>query len=454
MKALDAMSRRLRRKFVFASMLAVTVVLAALIAVINTVNYVNVCRRAEDRLDLIVKNGGTLFTGSDFEVTLDEKDSKISQDVAADLEQQRKNQSAEQSSRTPRALNDPAKTMSAEAPFETRFFTVMLSAKGKVLESDTDYVAAVSEADAERYACRLYRRGATSGFLGMYRYRAVSEDDDTETAYIFLDCSRDLSNFQSFLGVSLAVGAIAWLGVLGLVIVFSRFVVRPIAVSYVRQKQFITDASHELKTPLSVIDAANAVQEIESGESEWTRSIHDQVKRLTALTEHLVFLARMDEGAASFSSDDVDLSELVATAAEPFSTVAASRGGKHLELDVEPEIHIKGDVAGLSQVVELLLDNATRYGSEGSDIAVTLRSGVRGAGKAGVELTVSNDVDELPTGDLDRLFDRFYRADTSRNSQTGGSGVGLSVVRAITEAHGGKATVSGEGTRITFAIRL
>lgn len=456
MKALDAMSRRLRRKFVFASMLAVTVVLAALIAVINTVNYVNVCHRAEDRLDLIVKNGGTLLTGDDRETTLDEKDNKISQGVAADLEEQHggKDRTSDQQSHAPRVLNDPAKTMSAEAPFETRFFTVMLSSKGAVLESDTDYVAAVSESDAERYARRLYRRGATSGFLGMYRYRAVSEDGGGETVYIFLDCSRDLSNFQSFLGVSLAVAAAAWLGVLGLVIVFSRFVVRPIAVSYARQKQFITDASHELKTPLSVIDAANAVQEIESGESEWTQSIHDQVKRLTALTEHLVFLARMDEGAASFSSDDVDLSELVSTAAEPFATVATSRGGKHLELDIEPEIHIKGDAAGLSQVVELLLDNATRYASEGGDIAIALHSGMRGAGKAGVELTVANDVDKLPEGDLDRLFDRFYRADASRNSQTGGSGVGLSVVRAIAEAHGGKASVSGEGARITFTVRL
>ena len=105
-------------------------------------------------------------------------------------------------------------------------------------------------------------------------------------------------------------------------------------------------------------------------------------------------------------------------------------------------------------MVELLLDNATRYASEGSDIAVALHSGMRGAGKAGVELTVANDVDKLPEGDLDRLFDRFYRADASRNSQTGGSGVGLSVVRAIAEAHGGKASVSGEGARITFTVRL
>lgn len=107
MKALDAMSRRLRRKFVFASMLAVTVVLAALIAVINTVNYVNVCRRAEDRLDLIVKNGGTLFTGDDLENSLDEKDGRISQGVAADLEEQRANRAADQQSRAPHALNDP-----------------------------------------------------------------------------------------------------------------------------------------------------------------------------------------------------------------------------------------------------------------------------------------------------------------------------------------------------------
>lgn len=190
--------------------------------------------------------------------------------------------------------------------------------------------------------------------------------------------------------------------------------------SYSKQKRFITDASHEIKTPLAVIDAANEVQEIESGESEWTQSIHEQVARLTALTERLVFLARMDEGSAGFTMTSIDLSEAVDKAAAPFESVAVSRG-KRLSTSIACGVRVHADAAAVAQVVELLLDNATRYASEGSVIELSLRAVSRGAGKGSAELVVSNAVDELPEGDLDRLFDRFCRADVSRNSKTGGS---------------------------------
>ena len=203
---------------------------------------------------------------------------------------------------------------------------------------------------------------------------------------------------------------------------------------------------------MSVIDAANEVQEIESGESEWTQSIHEQVARLTALTERLVFLARMDEGSAGFTMTSIDLSEAVDKAAAPFESVAVSRG-KRLSTSIASSVRAHADAAAVAQVVELLLDNATRYASEGSVIELSLRAVSRGKGK-GAELVVSNAVDELPEGNLDRLFDRFYRADVSRSSKTGGSGVGLSVVRAIAEAHGGSATVSGHDHQITFTVRF
>ena len=229
--------------------------------------------------------------------------------------------------------------------------------------------------------------------------------------------------------------------------------IRPMVESYSKQKRFITDASHEIKTPLAVIDAANEVQEIESGESEWTQSIHEQVARLTALTERLVFLARMDEGSAGFTMISIDLSEAVDKAASPFESVAVSRG-KRLSTSIASGVRAHADAAAVAQVVELLLDNATRYASEGSVIELSLRAVSRGAGKGSAELVVSNAVDELPEGDLDRLFDRFYRADVSRSSKTGGSGVGLSVVRAIAEAHGGSASVCGHGNQITVTVRL
>lgn len=173
------------------------------------------------------------------------------------------------------------------------------------------------------------------GFSGNYRYTTSVQGD--ETTYVFVDCSRELSSFHSFSSASVTISCIGWLAVLVIVTVALGAVIRPMVESYSKQKRFITDASHGIKAPLAVIDAANEVQEIESGESDWMQSIHEQVARLTALAERLVFLARMDEGSA--------------------------------------------------------------------------------------DLVVSNAVDELPEGDLDRLFDRFYRADVSRSSKTGGSGV-------------------------------
>ena len=149
-----------------------------------------------------------------------------------------------------------------------------------------------------------------------------------------------------------------------------------------------------------------------------------------------MFLARMDEGSAGFTMASIDLSEAVNKVAAPFKSVAVS-GGKRLSTSIATGVRTHADAAAVAQVVELLLDNATRYASEGSVIELSLCAVSHGKGKGAAELVVSNAVDELPEGDLDRLFDRFYRADASRSSKTGGSGVGLSVVRAIAEAHGG-----------------
>lgn len=340
--------------------------------------------------------------------------------------------------------------MTAESPFDTRYFTVSI-AGGQVTDVNTARIAAVGAKRAARIAAGLYSKGWTSGFSGNYRYTVTVQGD--ETTYVFVDCSRELASFHSFLSASVAISCIGWLAVLAIVAGASGAVIRPMVESYSKQKRFITDASHEIKTPLAVIDAANEVQEIESGESEWTQSIHEQVARLTALTERLVFLARMDEGSAGFTMTSIDLSEAVDKAAAPFGSVAVSRG-KRLATSIASGVRAHADAAAVAQVVELLLDNATRYASEDSVIDLSLRAVSRGQGKGAAELVVSNAVDELPEGDLDRLFDRFYRADVSRSSKTGGSGVGLSVVRAIAEAHGGSASVCGHGNQITFTVRF
>ena len=428
--SVDALGRRLRRKFILVAMGAVTVVLTLIIAGINIVNYSHVCKMADARLDYILAGKDGIDWGD--ESKAEPANGKDAGDSQAGVRIRH------------------FEGMTAESPFDTRYFTVTIDA-GQVADVNTARIAAVGAKRAASIAARLHAKGWTSGFSGNYRYTTDVQDD--EITYVFVDCSRELASFHSFLSASVAISCIGWLAVLAIVAGASGAVIRPMVESYSKQKRFITDASHEIKTPLAVIDAANEVQEIESGESEWTQSIHEQVARLTALTERLVFLARMDEGSAGFTMTSIDLSEAVDKAAAPFESVAVSRG-KRLSTSIASGVRAHADAAAVAQVVELLLDNATRYASEGSVIELSLRAALRGQGKGTAELVVSNAVDELPEGDLDRLFDRFYRADVSRSSKTGGSGVGLSVVRAIAEAHGGSATVSGHDHQITFTVRL
>ena len=434
--SVDALGRRLRRKFILVAMGAVTVVLTLIIAGINIVNYSHVCKMADARLDYILAGKGSI-DWEDESRTDSGNGGDTSTGMVADGDRAG-------------ARVGHFEGMTAESPFDTRYFTVTL-VEGQVVDVNTARIAAVGAKRAARIAMGLDSKGLTSGFSGNYRYTTTAQGD--KTTYVFVDCSRELASFHSFLNASVAISCIGWLAVLAIITVASGAVIRPMVESYSKQKRFITDASHEIKTPLAVIDAANEVQEIESGESEWTQSIHEQVARLTALTERLVFLARMDEGSAGFTMASIDLSEAVDKAAAPFESVAVSRG-KRLSMSVATGVRAHADAAAVTQVVELLLDNATRYASEGSVIELSLRAVSRGAGKGSAELVVSNAVDELPEGDLDRLFDRFYRADVSRSSKTGGSGVGLSVVRAIAEAHGGSATVSGHDHQITFTVRL
>ena len=434
--SVDALGRRLRRKFILVAMGAVTVVLTLIIAGINIVNYSHVCKMADARLDYILAGKGSI-DWEDESRTDSGNGGDTSTGMVADGDRAG-------------ARVGHFEGMTAESPFDTRYFTVTL-VEGQVVDVNTARIAAVGAKRAARIATELDSKGLTSGFSGNYRYTIAAQGE--KTTYVFVDCSRELASFHSFLNASVAISCIGWLAVLAIVTVASGAVIRPMVESYSKQKRFITDASHEIKTPLAVIDAANEVQEIESGESEWTQSIHEQVARLTALTERLVFLARMDEGSAGFTMASIDLSEAVDKAAAPFESVAVSRG-KRLSMSVATGVRAHADAAAVTQVVELLLDNATRYASEGSVIELSLRAVSRGAGKGSAELVVSNAVDELPEGDLDRLFDRFYRADVSRSSKTGGSGVGLSVVRAIAEAHGGSASVCGHGNQITFTVRL
>lgn len=411
------MIKRLRRKFIIVTMCSVFAVLVLIIGLINTVNYVRVVQNAESIVSLLKAGGGQ------FGIVDGSKDT-FGKDF--DFNHQ--------------------KPMSPETPFETRFFTVVLDASGTAQLINTDRIVAVSADEAAEYAKSLYKRQKTSGFYGRYRYGTLSTET-AETMYIFVDCSKDLSSFQNTLLVSIGIGAAALLLVFALVFLFSGKVMKPIAESYEKQKRFITDASHEIKTPLTIIGADAAVLEMQGTANEWTEGIKEQVQRLTSLTEKLVFLARMDEEGGALNATDFSISDAVEETIKPFYALAMSKG-LQIQSDIQKNITYCGDKNLIRQLIALLMDNALKYSDEDGIITV----GMKCAGGK-IRLNITNPSVGL-NGNLDVLFERFYRGDKSRNSLTGGHGIGLSVAKTIVAAHKGKISARGENGTVMFTVVL
>lgn len=330
------MIKRLQRKFIISAMAAVTIVLSIIMIIINSVNYVNIIKSANNLLNILEDNNGVF--------PMEEKDNPH----ASDNDEKK----------------PPKMDISKEAPFQTRYFTVEITPEGNVYRVDTGKIAAISTETAKEYALELYNQNKTEGRRNCYIYRAVNlkkaavdsstdttnvgGDSDTNssqngnTMYIFLNVENDLKNFYTFLWSSIGVSIIGIVFVLILIVVFSKRIVSPMAQSYEKQKTFITDASHEIKTPLAVIEANTEVVEIENGESQWTRSIKEQISRLSELTEKLVFLAKMDEERNTFVMTEFSLSKLAQEITEGFNGMAKAQNKKYT-VSIDSDIGVKAD---------------------------------------------------------------------------------------------------------------
>ena len=216
-----------------------------------------------------------------------------------------------------------------------------------------------------------------------------------------------------------------------------------------KQKAFITNAGHEIKTPLTIIDANTDVIELTSGETEWTKSIRNQIRRLTKLTEELVGLAKLQEIDELQERQKVAVSIVLRETCEQFETVAKMHG-KELVWDLQDNLWMYGDEAMLERLFSILLDNAVKYADEKARISVSAKKN----GKY-IQIEVRNPAENMKKGKHMDLFERFYRADASHNSATGGHGIGLSNAEAIVELHKGKMTAGSPADgEICFSIRL
>ncbi len=272
-------------------------------------------------------------------------------------------------------------------------------------------------------------RGRVDG----YRFYAQQQADGS-VAYVFLNVSEQIESVLRIFFVTLGVGLALWILILFVVTFLSKKAIAPIAESIEKQRQFITDAGHEIKTPLAVIVSNVDVQELHGGKTKWLDNIRAQALRLSELTKQMLTLSKMEEsGTASFVATTFDASSELEDMVRIFREGASLRD-IDIRTEIEPGAQIHFPKEQYQQMIELLLDNAMKYGKEHGFLEVALRNERRT-----VTLTFKNDCEKLPDIDPDRLFERFYRSDSSRSRQTGGSGIGLAVVRAIAEHGGGYA---------------
>ncbi len=406
------MIKRLRIKLVLLCALSLFILLVIMVSSINIINYRSLVKEADRTLSFLSEHQGRfpVFDGGDGK----EKPDRLPPD------------------------------MSPEAPYETRYFSVLFNASGEVITIETGRISSVSSDMAEEYARQVNDGGREKGFVDRFRFMTVERDG--KELIIFLDCGRQMDVFWSFFGISSLVALGGFLLTLVVVIFLSNRLIRPIAESYEKQKRFITDAGHEINTPLTIIGANVDILQMEIGENESLSDISKQTKRLAALTDELVYLARMEEAENTQRLIDFPVSDVVSEAVHPFKALALAQG-KTLECDIAPLLTMCGNAEAIERLVSILMDNALKYSPTGGSIRISLSGTTKS-----VTLTVANDTEAtIDAHSLSGVFDRFYRADNSRNSERGGHGIGLSVAKAIVLSHGGKISATAPNSN-TFMI--
>jgi len=407
------MLKKMRWRFIGAAMAAFTAVVLTLLCFVNLWNYHSVTSQQDETLTRLMEI---------------------------------EDQQMPFSSRRGALPFDDWSHFSPEVQYSLRFFSVHYDTNGIVSRVNQDYIASISESDAETYADAVLESGKAHGYESGYRYLVSTTED--ETVVLFLNSEREIQTMRSLLWITLAIAAVCLAVVFGLVVLFSQRAITPYLKNMEAQKQFITNAGHELKTPLTAISTSADVLAMEHDGDEWVHNIQVQSGRLSKLITSLVALSRLDEENPFPVRTEFSLSDALWEISEPFGSLAQAKGKAYTQ-DIADGLTVTGDRTAIQQMFSILLDNALKYSPDGGSISLTTqRSGKR------AEVTVSNTVDTAQSIDTTRLFDRFYRADESHSGAVSGTGIGLSIVKATVEAHGGTISVRQEGCVMMLTARL
>ncbi|MBR1864877.1 MAG: HAMP domain-containing histidine kinase [Lachnospiraceae bacterium] len=329
------------------------------------------------------------------------------------------------------------------------YYSCVFDSDGTIAEVVHHLDEQKDETDLQEYAVMALQDSRTFGRYGTYYYQ-TGETSEGDALVVFIDGTMEISTMARLFYWTLIICAVGLVITVILVGIFSRRMIQPEIENSMRQKQFITNASHELKTPLAVIRANVELEEIMNGETELSQSTLKQVDHMNGLIQNLVMIARAEEKEDKRGLVEEDVSKLVQETVESFRAAARQ---EQLELvwRIEPELRRTMDGSQLRQLATILVDNAIKYCDPNGTITVSLSSIRRGKG---LQLVVSNSYQEGAKVDYNRFFDRFYREDSSHNIDKGGYGIGLSIAESICKQNRGTIRAEWRDGEISFVCRL
>ena len=454
------MVKTLQKKFMFASMLAVTILLVTLIGTINIIYCYSVYSREKSLLEMLCETDGRpegRRAGLDMDDRTERKPDDL-QDTRLDRESKG---------------GFLHHRMSMDEILSARFFAVWLDGEGQIILTDTSRIYAVSEDGACEMARAIVSLGKNTGVYRGFRYMIADKDcslpadvkaeasQPVETGVsadrilLALDISSDRGDMLRILGISFLIAALCWAAMLVPVHALAKRAIAPTAMSIERQKQFVTNAGHELKTPLAIIQANTEALELYKGESKWTRNIRAQTIRLNGLMQNLLTLSKMDENSLILEKKSFALDLLAGEVWEDFAEPASGR-----KLSVQfgkeegRELNVLANRESIAQLLSILFDNAVKYTPRGGQIEVQISSGAELVTLIQSNTVTQEEEENLRAGDPERLFERFYRTDSDRSRKKGGSGIGLSAARAIAGANNGTIRADLDRGRIVFRVSL
>ncbi len=402
------MIRSLRRKFILIAMASLVGTMVVLCTAIGIGNHWITTNRVDRAIFLLRQNGGKFLP--------------------------------------PGHHSDPANfdfQITPETPFETRYFIVELSARKEIRSINLDHIAALDRQNVVGAISRIIDTGAKRGYVDHYRF-GVFPDEDGGSTIIVLDCFLQLQSANNLLRITAAIFLSCVLIVLVLLRFLSKRAIRPFADNLERQRRFITDASHELKTPLAILSANIGLLEDTYGADQWLESARSQIVRLDKLIKNLVELARTEETIKEDAVTCFSISEVAQASADAFYPLAEANG-KSLTAEIADGLFIKGVQDNFFRLFSILLDNGVKY----CDPQGRIRFSVSQRGR-NIHIAVSNPCAGVNAAQLPRYFDRFCRADSSRARSTGGYGIGLSTAKAIVTRHKGRISNHYANGVITF----